>query len=132
MPKIAGLYAALLALLVVGLSVRIALYRMRHRIGLGDGGDKRLLRLIRAHGNAVEYIPLGIVLLVLLELCGATATGLHLAGAGLLVARVMHAVGVSGHPGVSVGRSGGAGLTFLVLVAMAAWLLVQVAPGLRY
>ena len=130
MPMIAALYAALLALLVVALSVRIALYRMRHRIGLGDGGDKRLLRLIRAHGNAVEFIPLGIVLLALLELCGAHPMGLHAAGGAFLLARVMHAVGVSGHPGVSIGRSGGAGLTFVVLIAMAVWLLVRVVPGL--
>lgn len=127
-PAIAALYAALLALLVVALSVRIALYRMRHRIGLGDGGDKRLLGLVRAHGNAIEYIPLGIALLALLELCGAPAAGLHAAGGIFLLARLMHAQGVAGRPGVSIGRSGGAGLTFLVLVVMAVWLLALVGP----
>lgn len=130
MPAIAALYAALLALLVVALSVRIALYRMRHRIGLGDGGDKRLFGLIRAHGNAIEYIPLGVVLLALLELCGAPTPGLHVAGGVFLLARLMHAQGVAGRPGVSVGRSGGAGLTFIVLVAMAVWLLVLAIPRL--
>ena len=131
MPYITALYAALLALLVVALAIRIALYRMKHRIGLGDGGHPRLLRLMRAHGNAVEYIPLGVLLLALLELCGAPATGLHVAGVSLLLARVLHAAGVTRAAGAGVGRSGGAGLTFVVLVAMAIWLLVLVLPHWR-
>ena len=123
MPRITALYAAVLALLVVLLALRVALYRVRNRIGVGDGGDARLLRRVRAHGNAVEFIPLGLILLGLLELCGGAAWGLHLAGASFLLARAAHAVGLSRSTGASAGRAGGAMLTFLTLVGMALWLL---------
>lgn len=128
MPKIAALYAAVLSLLVVILALRVALYRLRHRIGTGDGGDSELLRRVRAHGNAIETIPIGLVLLLLLELCGATPWGLHLAGAGLVLARVLHAVGLSRSTGASAERASGATLTFLVLLGMALWLLWLALP----
>ena len=42
------------------------LHRNRHKIGIGDGGDKALARKIRVHGNFVEYVPLGLLLMALL------------------------------------------------------------------
>lgn len=129
MPKIAAIYAAVLALLVVLLALRVALYRVRNRIGAGDGGDARLLRRVRAHGNAVEFIPLGLILLALLELCGAAAWGLHLAGGSFVLARVAHAIGLSRSTGASAGRAGGAALTFLAILGMALWLLWLVLIG---
>ena len=123
MPKIAAIYAAVLALLVVLLALRVALYRVRNRIGAG------LLRRVRAHGNAVEFIPLGLILLALLELCGAAAWGLHLAGGSFVLARVAHAIGLSRSTGASAGRAGGAALTFLAILGMALWLLRLVLIG---
>lgn len=127
MPYITALYAALLALLVVGLSLRVALYRVRHRVEMGTGGHDVLQRRIRVHGNAVEFIPLGVSLLLLLELCGVSATALHALGAAFLLARLMHALGMGSTVGVSVGRAGGATLTFALLAVMAVWLLVIVS-----
>lgn len=127
-PKITAVYAAVLALLVVILALRVALYRLRNRIGAGDGGDARLLRRIRAHGNAAEFVPLGLILLALLELCGAAAWGLHVAGASFVLARVAHAVGLARSTGSSIGRAGGAVLTFVVLIGMALWLLWLAVP----
>lgn len=130
MPAVTALYAALLALLVVALGVRVALYRLKARIGVGDGGDARLLRRVRAHGNAVEYVPLGLLLLLLLELSAAPAVGLHAAGGAFALARLLHALGLSRTGGSSLPRMIGASLTFLSLIAMAVWLLVRVAPTL--
>jgi uncharacterized membrane protein YecN with MAPEG domain len=121
--RITGLYAALSTLLVIVLAVRVILYRRAHKIGLGDGDDKELLKRIRAHGNAIEYIPFGLLLLLLLELDQTAPLWLHVFGIVLIVARLAHAFGVSRHSGVSIGRATGVVLTFGVLLAMALLLL---------
>jgi len=123
--RITGLYAALLALLVVGLAVRVMLLRRRNSVGLGDGGNRSLACAVRAHGNATEYVPLALVLLLVLELNQTLPALLHVFGIGLLLARVIHALGLSNTPGASTGRSVGAGLTLLVIVAMALMLAWQ-------
>jgi uncharacterized membrane protein YecN with MAPEG domain len=99
-----GLYAALCALLIFALSLRIALLRRKLRIGIGDGGDAGLARAIRAQANAIEYVPLLLVMLLIAENNGASVAMVHACGAGLLLARVLHAVGLSGSAGVSFGR----------------------------
>jgi hypothetical protein len=128
-PLITALYAAALAVLFVALGVRIALYRMKHRVGLGDGGDARLARLVRAHGNAAENIPLAIALLLVAELVGTPPGWLHGFGATLCVARVLHAYGLTKHAGTTFGRFVGISLTWLVTVALAALLLAQALVG---
>ncbi|WP_028769786.1 MAPEG family protein [Silanimonas lenta] len=113
-----GLYAALCALLVFVLSLRIALLRRRLRVGIGDGGDAGLARAIRAQANAIEYIPLLLVMLLIAENNGASEVFVHVCGAGLVLARVLHAVGLSGSAGVSFGRFWGILLTWGVLLAL--------------
>lgn len=126
-PIVTATSAAILTLLIVLLAVRIALYRMRHRVGVGDGGDPRLLRRIRAHGNAAEFVPLGLVLLLVLELWQGMSTGLVVAAGVFTLARLLHALGLSRSGGASLPRMLGASLTFLALTAMSVWLLVLVA-----
>ena len=72
------LYAGLCVLLVVFLGARVAAWRFRHKIGLGDGGDKELIKRVRAHANATEYLPLALLLLGGMELNGQAYDGLWL------------------------------------------------------
>ena len=123
--RITGLYAALATLMILVLAVRVIAYRRAHKIGLGDGDDKELRKRIRAHGNAIEYLPFGLVLLLLLELNQTAPLLLHIFGIVLIVARVAHAWGVSRHSGVSPGRVTGVLLTVGVLLVMALLLLWQ-------
>src|SRR3954468_5163594 len=60
-------YAGLLALLFLLLSVRVS-QRRQTGITLGDGGDARLLRVIRGHANFAEYVPIILVMMVMLEI----------------------------------------------------------------
>lgn len=122
---ITGIYAALAAILVLILSIRVVRYRRSHRIGLGDGDDRELRKRIRAHGNAVEYVPFCLILLLLLELNQTPPILLHVFGIVLILARLAHAWGVSHHSGVSPGRMIGTVLTFSLLLVMAALLLWQ-------
>lgn len=123
--RITGLYAALLALLVLGLAVRVMLIRRRTSIGLGDGGNRSVACAIRAHGNATEYVPLAVLLLLILELDQTLPVLLHAFGITLVIARLVHAIGLSRAAGNSAGRAVGAGLTLLVIGLMALMLLWQ-------
>ncbi|MEI7703659.1 MAG: MAPEG family protein [Deltaproteobacteria bacterium] len=113
------LYAGLNALLITVLGIQVSRLRGATATGLGAPLPAELIRPVRAHANAIEWVPLGLVLLLALELSGAgTRFTLHLAGGTLLLARVLHAAGVYGKNKLSVA---GAGLTYLVILAMAVW-----------
>ena len=119
MPMLTLLFASLHALLMLALRVPISLHRRRKHIGLGDGGDGVLLRKIRVHANFVEHVPVALLLMALLELGGLPRPWLWLLGAALLVARLLHAIGLSRRPGYSFGRVWGAALTWGLTLAMA-------------
>ena len=89
------IYAAFLALLFVGLSVRTLSLRRKLQVAVGDAGNIELLRASRVHANFAEYVPLCILLLGLCEVQGARPAVLHIAFASLVLARVAHAYGVS-------------------------------------
>ena len=119
MPKITLLFAALHVLLMLALLVPISRHRHAHKIGLGDGGDKLLARRIRVHGNFVEHAPFALLVLALLELCGLPAAATWAFGGLLLLARLLHAAGLSRSGGYSIGRFWGTALTWLVFLLMA-------------
>jgi len=120
---ITSLYAALATLLLIGLAARIPGLRRRHQVGIGDGDHQDLALAVRVHANAVENIPIALLLLALLEAQGGSTAGLHAAGAALLLGRVMHARGLGRSRGATHERGWGMALTWLALIAMAVWLL---------
>lgn len=113
------LYAGLCTILVVVLGLRVVLVRFRHRIGIGDGGDTTLQRRVRVHANAIENLPLALLLLGGMELNGYPAPLIHGFGATLLLSRVAHAWGLSHSSGTSRGRFLGTLFTWLLMLAMA-------------
>ncbi len=117
---ITALYAALLALLYAALGLKVAFFRKNRQVSLGDGGDKQARQLIRAHGNAGEYIPLVLILMGCYELNGGSGWLLHVAGGLFFLARMLHAQGLILHRGPSPERFIGASLTFVLLIGLAA------------
>ncbi|MGZ8903547.1 MAG: MAPEG family protein [Methylobacter sp.] len=91
---ISSFYAALSALLIVWLSLRVIKLRRAKKVRLGDGGEPELQVAIRAQGNATEYIPISLILLILLELSGAHLALVHSGGIAMLVGRIVHARGL--------------------------------------
>jgi uncharacterized protein len=127
-PKITLLFASLHVLLMLILAVRVVGYRRAQKIGLGDGGDKLLVRRMRVHANFIEYVPIALIMLALLELSGLPASWLWALGGTLLLGRILHAAGFSRHSGYSFGRFWGTLLTWGVLTMMAIvglWLSLQ-------
>ena len=119
------LYAGLLALWFVVLSVRVVDQRRRNKVSLGDGGKTMLLRAIRGHANFSEYVPLALVLLAILELSSFSRYVLHGLGASLLAGRLLHGYALSFTGHFRFGRIAGAALTFMVVAVSGALCLYQ-------
>ncbi len=122
--KILPVYTA--CLVFVFLSVRTIGLRRKLKIALGDGGNPLLLRAIRAQANFTEYVPLALLALTMLEWLAAPEYLLHALGGLLLLARTLHAYGLSqvdeNHQFRVLGMAG----TFAVLLTTALCLLIQI------
>jgi hypothetical protein len=120
-------FSSLLVLLTMAMGVHVSLIRMRLKVWLGDGDDKRLRAAIRAHGNQAEHVPLLIFMLLALALLGANATGVLVLGIVSVLAR-------SGHAGAKLGRNKMlsvvcATITYVLETAMPIWALVIVSSS---
>ena len=116
---ITALYASLLALWFVFLSMRVIALRgnpMFAFLILGASPDEMLQRAVRAHGNLAEYAPIMLILLYLLETLPAasvTETTLHMLGGTFLLGRLMHGIAFSFMKKNGFLRIGGMSLTFV-------------------
>ena len=112
-------YAGILGLVALVLAALVVRQRGKTKTGLGTGGHLALEQAIRVHANFVEYVPLILILLLLLELGGLAPLWLHLMGIALVLGRVLHAWGLSTSAGESFGRAAGTALTWgTLLVAL--------------
>jgi uncharacterized membrane protein YecN with MAPEG domain len=123
------LYAGLLTLLFMLLSYRVVQFRQKG-VSLGDGGDPKMLRVIRGHANFAEYVPLALLMMAVLELGRTSVYLLHAVGIALILARALHAYALSYTPKFRFGRFWGAALTFAVLVVEAVLCLWQAFEGM--
>jgi uncharacterized membrane protein YecN with MAPEG domain len=109
---VTAFYAGVLAIIVLLLALRVVQFRRSSAIGLGDGGNELLFRRIRIHGNAVEYLPTALILMLILELNGASHVLLHALGIALVAGRLAILQGLTVSAGVSPGRLVGNVLTW--------------------
>jgi len=91
---ITALYAALLGLMFIALSIKVIAKRRQFQVGIGSKGEMALERAIRVHGNFAEYVPFALLLMFLAEYSGLAPLYLHILGITLLLARLSHAWGV--------------------------------------
>jgi len=121
------LYAGLLAILFLVLSIRVVQLRGTG-ISLGDGGNPAMLRRIRGHANFAEYVPLILLMMAMLELSKFSIYLLHAMGITLFVARLLHAYALSFTEKFKFGRFWGTLLTYIVMVVAG---VLSVFQGLR-
>lgn len=127
MPTTTLLYASLLGLVMIVISVRVMLRRRAQQISLGDGGDAELLARSRAFANFAEYVPMALILMGLIELSGGSGAVLHVMGALFTFCRVAHAASMT--PGQMtaqqrLGRQMGMAGTWLILMVLCGYGLV--------
>ncbi len=109
------LYGGLSGLWLTALGINVSRSRGKHGANVEQGIPSPMLRVHRAHGNAMEWIPLGMVLLLLNELGGGQSLTLHLLGGTFLTGRVLHGAGMLFNSKIT---AVGAGLNYLCLLLM--------------
>jgi len=122
----AALWTGLSLILLLVLTVRVSLHRRALKVSLGDGGHPALNVAGRAFGNAIEYLPIGLVAIVLVALLGYSAAFVHVLGATLFIGRVLHAIGMHSAKQPALGRLLGMILTYLAFLGAAVALVVGV------
>lgn len=116
---VTALYAGLCGLLLLVLAGLVVNQRRVLKVGLRDGGHEPLTRAMRVQANFVEYVPLCLALMLLLEINGIPPRWLHMAGVLLVGSRLLHAWGFSQSSGESFGRMFGTLGTWVVLAGLA-------------
>jgi uncharacterized membrane protein YecN with MAPEG domain len=114
-PTVTILYAGISGLILLVLSLNI----FREWVNLAAGAkenEERWKRSERAQRNFVEFVPICLLLMFLIEMHGAPREILHGLGSALVAARILHAYGVGDMKIASLLRVVGTQLTFLILM----------------
>jgi uncharacterized membrane protein YecN with MAPEG domain len=124
-----------LGIFYVALSAAVSAERGRSKVGIGSGEASvalgaehqapRLLVAVRRHGHFAEYVPLSILLILLLEIEGASRLKLGALAALLVASRAMIAFGM-GRAAPNVFRAGGNVVQWVMIVVASVWGLVLV------
>ncbi len=118
-PTVTPIYAGLLAVLFFWLSFRVSMMRLK-----GPAVDEKTLHTaVRTQGNAAEYIPLGLIMLLILELQDASPVILHVLGLMLLLGRLGHFASFGRTGSVSALRKYSMVITYTMLLASGLMLL---------
>jgi uncharacterized membrane protein YecN with MAPEG domain len=129
MLNVTALYTGILLVMLVVLSVYVVKGRWSNKVGLGDGANEDMLKRMRTHANFIEYVPLALLGMYLLEVTKHGAIVLHVLGIALVVARLLHAYGMN-RRSPNFGRAGGATLTLIILLVEAILLILVWFRGL--
>ncbi|MGA1207213.1 MAG: glutathione metabolism protein [Gammaproteobacteria bacterium] len=136
LPLVTLLIAATLVAVYLVLTIHVIRLRRREHAEVTITGSTELQRAIRAHSNFMEYTPLFLIMLALLELSDSYLWWISGLGLAFLIGRISHAygllVGENSTPPVFKGRVFGMMLTLIPLTASAlsavvlvAWVLVH-------
>ncbi|MEE9381720.1 MAG: MAPEG family protein [Hyphomonadaceae bacterium] len=112
-----SIYIAINILLLWYLAYRVTGFRQSTSTSLGDGGHEDLIKTIRAHGNATEYIPAQLIGLLALSMMDAPILLIHGLGGVFTLARFFHAYGM--HTTTRPPRFFGTAFTWLSMLATA-------------
>jgi uncharacterized membrane protein YecN with MAPEG domain len=121
---ITPLYAAILGLVFIALSLRTIRLRRRYRIAIGDGRKELLQRAMRVNANFAEYVPLSLLLIYFVELHDGPRLHVNALGIALVCGRLLHAWGVSRMPENFRYRTVGMALTFGVMLISSVLILL--------
>ena len=124
---ITALYASILAALMIWLSIQVIKQRRSAKVAYADGGVNALQVARSAQGNAMDYIPITLFLMAMVDFNGASPWLIHPAGVVFIIGRLMHAKSVLA--GKLKGRITGMKLTFLVMAVLIVLNLVYLPFG---
>lgn len=124
----AAMNIGLLILMMLGLKMYVGARRGQMKLPSGETNPE-FNRATRVQLNAVEDVPVLMVGIAGLAMLGMPAWYIHMCGLVLFVSRILHAYGLAGSGGFSIGRAVGTMGTLLVFLALAGALLVHAFTG---
>lgn len=104
------------AIINLWLAIHIGRVRTSQKIMMGDGGNDLMIAAMRAQANFIEYTPIFLVLVLLIELACGSPMWLWVVSAVFLLGRVLHGLGMTG--ALKAGRMIGTVTTFLILLGL--------------
>ncbi|MEH6790001.1 MAPEG family protein [Parasphingorhabdus sp.] len=106
------------ALINIWLMIRVGQVRTSEKVSIGDGGNEKVIRRMRAHSNYIESAPFVLLLVGAIELASTTSpVWLWLVGGLYLLGRVAHGVGMDDGK-FGKGRMIGTMVTLLTLLGL--------------
>ncbi len=93
-PAISAQTAGILIVLQTLMMFWTAFGRRKYQQSFGAGGEQKLEKRMRAHGNLAENASLFLIVLALLEMGGASSTTVLYLAAAFVAVRISHAIGV--------------------------------------
>lgn len=110
--------AAAAAILAIWLSIRVGQVRGSEKVSIGNGGNDKVIRRMRAHANFVENTPFVLILIAGIEMTGKGGNWLAYVAAIYMLGRIAHGLGMDdGRFGK--GRMIGTLVTMLTLLGLA-------------
>lgn len=124
MLPVTSLLAGIFALLMVPLSLQVSMRRAKLGVVFSDGNDNTLRRRIRAHGNFIEYAPMALIALALVELGNAAELLVVGLAVAFFLSRALHAVGML-YTSTPTLRAGGMLIQHAAFFIAGAWLVFR-------
>ena len=110
--------AAAAAIIAVWLMIRVGQVRTSEKVSVGDGGNEKVIRRMRAHANFVESAPFVVLLVAVIELAGKGGEWLPYVAGIYFIGRIAHGLGMDGTT-FAKGRTIGTIITLLTLIGLA-------------
>ena len=110
------------AIVNLWLALRVVTLRIKAKVLIGDGGNALLTARTRAQINFVEYTPIVLILIGLIELARGTHGWLWAAGIIYILGRVLHPFGMDKQTPNPL-RAAGILTTWIVLIGLAGYAL---------
>jgi uncharacterized membrane protein YecN with MAPEG domain len=121
---VAASAVAAAALINIWLSIRCGQVRTAEKVSVGDGGNDKLIRRMRAHANFNENAPIVLVMIAALEFAHPGSTALAAVAGVFMLGRVAHGLGMEGGS-LGSGRLIGTLITLLTLLGLAIWAIIS-------
>lgn len=112
------------ALINIWLALRCGQVRTSEKVSVGDGGNEKLIRRMRAHANFIENTPIVLIMIAALEFAHPGSTALAAVAGVFMLGRVGHGLGMEGGS-FGIGRMIGTLITLLSQLGLAIWAIMS-------
>ena len=121
---VTSLLAGIFSLLMVPLSLQVSMRRAMLGVSAGDANDETLRRRVRAHGNFIEYAPMAVIAVGLIEFGDASRLLAVSLAVAFFLSRTLHAIGML-YTSTPTLRAGGMLIQHVAFLVAGVWLVLE-------